>query len=168
MVMIETPRLRIREFTEADFPALFALVSNPEVMRFSEGLEDEATARARLKSFIQSYRTRGYGKWALVEKATGRLIGYCGFGTEEIDGVMMPELGYRLFPAYWGCGLATEAAIACSQYAEDHHCFPRYLGFTHPGNTGSQNVLRKVGLKLIGERPYHGYTVIVFEKHLSP
>jgi [ribosomal protein S5]-alanine N-acetyltransferase len=166
--MIDTPRLHLREFTDTDFPSLFALVSNPEVMRFSEGLEDEPTARARLKSFIHSYRVRGYGKWAVEEKSTGQLIGYCGFGTEEIDGVMMPELGYRLLPEYWGSGLATEAAMACSQYAEDHHCFPRYLGFTHPGNTGSQNVLRKVGLIYVGERQYHGYTVVVFEKYLSP
>jgi [ribosomal protein S5]-alanine N-acetyltransferase len=166
--MIDTPRLHLREFTEADFAALMAVVSNPEVMRFSEGVEDEATVRARLDSFIHSYRTRGYGKWAVEEKSTGQLIGYCGFGTEEIDGAMMPELGYRFLPNFWGRGLATEAALACSHYAETNHCFPHYVGFTHPGNTGSQNVLRKVGLKYVGERQYHGYTVVVFEKYLSP
>ena len=163
-MLIETPRLRLREFVAADFPALLAIVSHAEVMRFSDGTESEPVAWARLAAYQRSYRERGFGKWAAEEKGAGRVIGYCGFGLEEFDGRAEPELGFRFLPAYWGAGLATEAAQACSRYAFSHLGFSRYLGFADPANLASRRVLEKIGMSLIGERPFHGSPVVVYEK----
>src|SRR4051812_22448331 len=115
--MIETPRLLLREFGDADFAALYAIVSNPETMRFSDGVEAEAAARVRLAAFRESYSARGFGKWAVETKEDGKIVGYCGFGLEEFDGHAEPELGFRFLPAFWGRGFATEAALGCSRYA---------------------------------------------------
>jgi RimJ/RimL family protein N-acetyltransferase len=167
-IVIETPRLRLREFTQADFPALLAIVSHAEVMRFSDGVESAATARARLDIYRRSYCERGFGKWAVVEKGKGAIIGYCGFGVEDFAGQVEPELGFRLLPAYWGVGLATEAAQACSRHAFSHLKFPRFLGFADPANSASRKVLEKIGMGLIGERPFHGYPVVVYEKKREP
>jgi RimJ/RimL family protein N-acetyltransferase len=162
--VIETPRLRLREFTEADFPSLLAIVSHAEVMRFSDGVETESVARARLAMYLRSYRERGFGKWAVEEKRGGGVMGYCGFGVEEFDGQAEPELGFRFLPAYWGAGFATEAAQACSRHAFSHLGFTRYLGFADPANVSSQKVLEKIGMSPIRERPFHGYSVVVYEK----
>ena len=162
--MIETPRLLLREFSEADFPALHAIVSNPETMRFSDGVESESTARVRLAAFRQSYSQRGFGKWAVEERESGKIVGYCGFGVEEFDGCAEPELGFRFLPAFWGLGFATEAALGCSRYAFTVLGFPRYLGFANPANVASVRVLEKLGMSLVGDRTFHGYPVVVYQK----
>jgi len=164
MMLIETSRLRLREFAEADFPTLHAIVSNAEVMRFSDGVESEAAARARLAAYQRSYRERGFGKWAAEDKQSGRVIGYCGFGVEEFDGRLEPELGFRFLPAYWGAGLATEAALACSGHAFSELGFPRFLGFAAPANGASRRVLEKIGMTLLGERSFHRSPVMVYVK----
>lgn len=162
--MLATARLQLREFTEADFPALLALVSHPEVMRFSDGIESEAAAHVRLAGYLRAYRERGFGKWAVQERSSGRVIGYCGFGWEEFDGVSRPELGFRLLPDCWGRGFATEAAAACDRHASAALGFNDYLGFAHPDNTASRRVLEKLGLVLLGERSFHGGPVVVYRK----
>lgn len=165
--MIDTPRLLLREFSEADFPALYAIVSNPETMRFSDGVESEATARVRLTAFCQSYADRGFGKWAVEERESGDIVGYCGFGVEEFDGCVEPELGFRFLPAFWGVGFATEAALGCSRYAFSLLKFPRYFGFANPANVASVRVLEKIGMSRLGDRKFHGYPVVVYQKNES-
>lgn len=166
--MIETPRLLLREFSEADFPALYEIVSNPETMRFSDGVESKSTARVRLTAFRQSYAEHGFGKWAVEKRESGEIVGYCGFGVEEFDGRAEPELGFRFLPAFWGVGFATEAALGCSQYAFSCLGLPRYLGFANPTNVASLRVLEKLGMSLLGNRKFHGYPVVVYQKKKEP
>lgn len=166
--MIETPRLLLREFTEDDFPALQAIVSNPETMRFSDGVESEPAARARLAAFRRSYAERGFGKWAVEVKQGGKIAGYCGFGVEEFDGRTELELGFRLLPEFWGRGFATEAALGCSRHAFDRLGFSRFWGFASPANVASLRVLGKIGMSLLGDRTFHGYPVVVYEKRNEP
>lgn len=166
--MIDTPRLRIREFVDADFLALLALVSDPKAMRFSDGIENAAAARKRLAGYRSSYRERCFGKWAVEEKTSGRFIGYCGFGIEEFDHKLQPELGFRFLPSSWGSGFATESAMACSHLAFANLGFDRYLGFAHPENHASRRVLEKLGMQLVGPRNFHGGPVIVYEQTNRP
>nr|WP_281171849.1 GNAT family N-acetyltransferase [Aliagarivorans taiwanensis] len=58
---------------------------------------------------LTCYSSHGVGPWALVEKETGELIGFCGVGPELIAGVEEINLGYRLAQKFWNRGLATEA-----------------------------------------------------------
>jgi RimJ/RimL family protein N-acetyltransferase len=160
--MIETARLILREFREQDLPALHALVSDPLVMQFSGGLEDEAMARRRLAGYRASYRQHGFGKWAVELRSSAMVIGYCGFGLEEFDGQRAPELGFRLRPECWGAGLATEAARACNEYAFATLGFSHFLGFAHPANVASRRVLEKIGLRRVGDRTFHGGPVVVY------
>ena len=59
---------------------------------------------------IADYRKHGFGRWGVVLKATGRLIGFAGL--KYLDELREVDVGYRLLPEYWGMGLATEAAQA--------------------------------------------------------
>ena len=147
-----------------DFPALYAIVSNSETMRFSDGAESESTTWARLAAFRRSYVECGFGKWAVQKKDDGKIVGYCGFGVEEFDGQVEPELGFRFLPAFWGRGFATEAALSCSRYAFNRLGFPRYLGFANPANGASLRVLEKIKMSVVGEREFHGYPVVVYQK----
>lgn len=160
--MIETPRLLLREFRTQDLAALHALVADPAVMRFSDGIESEADAGRRLDGYREAYVRHGFGKWAVVHKESARVIGYCGFGIEEFDGQREPELGFRLAPKFWGLGLASEAALACSQHAFATLGFQRFLGFAHPENIASIRILEKLGMRHLGNRTFHGGPVVVY------
>lgn len=147
MVWLETERLILRDFTLEDVQKLAPMLSDPRVMRFSpQGVLSTVETQAKIEDFMASYQQHGFGKWAVVLKATHQLIGYCGIMLEHIDGVDEPEVGYRLDPAFWGQGLATEAAKAALQYGLDQLHLPYVLGIVEPANTASVNILKKLGM----------------------
>lgn len=150
--IIETPRLIIREFTMSDVDNLAYILSKPEVMHFSltGAISTEETA-IKIKSYIDSYQQHGYGKWAVIHRKTGKLIGYCGIAIEEIDNNLENELGYRFDPDYWRQGFATEAANSCINYAFDTLHIEYLLGIVEPENTASIRVLQKIGMEFVKE-----------------
>ncbi|NJL64324.1 MAG: GNAT family N-acetyltransferase [Methylacidiphilales bacterium] len=151
-LIIETTRLILREFVPADIAEFAAILAKPEAMRFSPtGVISIEQTAAKMTSFIDSYIERGYGKWAVIERQTGQLIGYCGIAVEEIEGKRENELGYRFDPNFWGQGLATEAAIACLQYAFNQLKLKYVLGIVYPENKASIRVLEKIGMEFVKE-----------------
>src|SRR5438128_2204028 len=108
-MILETERLLLRPFTQDDEEDLFALYTDPRVMRYLGGVRTREQTRQRLDAMLAHWREYGYGIWALVEKGTGAFVGRCGLGHlhEEVGD---PELAYTLGRACWGRGLATEAA----------------------------------------------------------
>ncbi len=116
-MIVETPRLVLREFALTDERHLSPILASSQVMRFSvSGCLTLEQTKEEIDSFITSYRKYGFGKWAVILKETNQLIGYCGIALEEIDSKQETELGYRLSENYWGHGLATEAARAALHY----------------------------------------------------
>ena len=155
----ETERLRLRALTVADAEAFFALNSNRDVMRFTgepplHSLEEAKQALARYPDF----ETVGYGRWGCVLKKEQRVIGFCGLKyLSDLDAV---DVGYRLLPAYWGQGLATEACRASVQFGFDVLQLDRIIGLVLPGNVASIRVLEKVGMHAEGEIVYDGYKAL--------
>ena len=96
------------------------------------------------------------------------MIAYCGFGLEEFDGKLQPEIGFRIFPNFWGRGIATEAATVCASHARTHFRIEHYLGFAHPRNSASRRVLEKLGMRLVGDSHFHGGPVVVYQSNNSP
>jgi RimJ/RimL family protein N-acetyltransferase len=147
MVWLETERLILRDFVLEDVQKLALILGDPRVMQFSpQGILSTAETQAKIEEFIDSYQRQGFGKWAVVFKDNHQLIGYCGIILEHIDGVDEPEVGYRLAPAFWGQGLATEAAKAAVQYGLNQLRLPYILGIVEPANTASVNILKKLGM----------------------
>ena len=149
-IIIETDRLILREYTEADAPAFFRLNSDPEVMRYvpDEALNSVDEARQILVSHpMADYRERGFGRWACVLKQTGEHIGFCGLKyLKDIDDI---DLGFRFIRSQWGKGLATEAALASIRYGFDELKLDHILGLAEPENRASIRVLEKVGMRFI-------------------
>jgi RimJ/RimL family protein N-acetyltransferase len=157
---IETARLRLRMFEPADLDSLCEMTSDPEVMRFighGQILTREET-RSNLESIIAAFRRRGFGRWALESKATGRLVGYCGLslGEEEV-GV---ELAYLLARAEWGRGLALEAGRACVRYAFERLGLRSVAGLTLHDNSRSRRVLERLGMSLVGDAHFYGFDCV--------
>ena len=150
MKPIETERLILRQYTEDDAPAFFALNSDPEVMRYvpDELMVNVDQAREILRSHpMVDYRERGFGRWACILKASGEYIGFCGLKyLKEIDDV---DLGFRFIPSQWGKGLATEAALASVHYGFDELKLDHIVGLAELENRASIRVLEKVGMQFV-------------------
>jgi len=150
-IIFETPRLILRQFTEADAPLILALNSDPEIVKFVHEpvLETEAQAKKILSEIILPQYKNNLGRWAIHTKVNMDFIGWCGLKyrpeRDEFD------LGYRLQQHAWGKGFATEAA----EHTLDHgfNCLNLEIitGRAHIQNLASIKVLEKIGMNFIGE-----------------
>lgn len=111
-------------------------------------------SRARAERRIVLEHQLGYTMWTVVERATGRIIGACGFALVEGVGPDV-ELAYQFGADHWGQGYATEAAAACLEYGFAELELDRVLGMTFPDNFASRRVLEKVGMTYEGRATYY-------------
>ena len=153
-IVLETERLLLRRFTEADAGALAALYGDPRVMRFIT-LQPPSPAEVAAKilpEYLLEYRVLadGLGSFAAIEKETGQLAGRFSLKPARSYGLADgTELGYRLYPAFWGCGLATEGARALIRSAFEYLHVDRVVATTMADNSGSWRVLEKCGLRRV-------------------
>ncbi|MEP6955456.1 MAG: GNAT family N-acetyltransferase [Chthoniobacterales bacterium] len=150
-VVLETERLLLREYVEDDAEAFLELNSNPEVLRFvsDKPLLNVEQARQILLDYpIDDYRAHGFGRCACILKSTSEQIGFAGLK-------YLPELGevdvaFRLKPAHWGFGFATEAALASVRFGFSNLGLQQIIGLALPENRASVRVLEKAGLSHAG------------------
>jgi ribosomal-protein-alanine N-acetyltransferase len=121
------------------------------------GPYDEETARARsardLARYGESWATLGWGVWALIDRAGGRLIGECGL--LQLPESPDVELVYLLERDRWGEGLAAEAGREVLRHAFEHLGLPRVVALTHPQHGASRRVMEKLGMSREADR-FHG------------
>ena len=162
--MIETPRLLLRPIEAADFDAFTAIYADPEVTRFigqGSALTPEAVADL-LERRMKDYERQGYGVLAVVEKATGRLIGRCGLVHWEIDGRDELEVGYIFARSAWGRGYATEAARAVRGLALGPLRRRRLISLIRYGNEASVRVAEKLGMTHERDVDFQGQVARLF------
>ncbi|MEU9172186.1 GNAT family N-acetyltransferase [Streptomyces sp. NPDC048420] len=156
-VFLETERLRLRAFTEADVEHLVALDGDPEVMRFLTGgtpTPPESVRARTLPRLLHDHPglgTRGY--WAAEEKPTGTFLGWFEFRPLDDDSPAVVELGYRLNRAAWGRGYATEGSRALIDKGFTDLGVERVTANTMTVNRGSRRVMEKSGLTYL--RTFH-------------
>ena len=165
-MIIETERLWLREYVPEDAAATFELGSNPEVLRYTGDVcltsIDEARTLLCLHP-IADYRKYGFGRWGVVVKDNGRLIGFAGL--KYLDELREVDVGYRLLPEYWGNGLATEAARASVCYGFETLKLSRIIGLVDPQNTRSVRVLEKSGLSFERTIEYASQAAALYAVH---
>ena len=153
---LETARLYLRPFTEADVENLFELDADPEVMRFVGGKPTprQVIEHELLPGYLSYYR-RGdrYGFWAAIEKASGHFLGWFHFRPLDGAGLDEPELGYRLRVDAWGKGYATELSLALIRKGFAEMGVARVVASTFVDNLASRRVLEKCGLQIV--HSYH-------------
>lgn len=172
-IVFETPRLILRRFTEADASLVFALNSDPEILKYlhEPKLESEGHALDILREIILPQYDRNLGRWAIHEKVTNEFIGWCGLKYRpELDET---DLGYRLMQKAWGKGYATEAAFHTLSHGFGHLGLPVISACAHIENLASIKVLEKIGMEYTGEGIVDDCPVRVYIKnnpgsHTSP
>lgn len=113
-------RVRLRAFTNADLDAYAAMSADAEVMRYiGDGQPvGRDIAWRQMAAFLGHWALRGYGMWAVEDRASGRLLGRAGFLNPE--GWPGLELGWLLAREHWGRGLAHEAAALALGWGQRH------------------------------------------------
>ena len=153
-IVLETERMLLRCFTEADAGALAALYGDPRVMRFI-ALQPPSLAEVESKilpEYLREYGdlADGLGSFAAIEKETRQVAGRFSLKPADSYGLVGgTELGYRLYPAFWGRGLATEGARALIASAFERLHLDRVVATTMADNAGSWRVLEKCGLRRV-------------------
>jgi [ribosomal protein S5]-alanine N-acetyltransferase len=158
---LETPRLHLRPFAPGDAATVHRVYADPDVMRYvaTGPLADIATTTRLLRDYISHQQAWGYSFWAVVERASGELIGDAGLYRTPIGEV---ELGYTLGKPWWGRGYATEAAGAWLEAAFARLGVREVVALAEPANAASLRVLEKVGMRRDGERSAFGRPHAVF------
>ena len=168
-IILETPRLALRQLTEDDVDNLFDLNSDPEVMRYITG--GRPTPREEIRDQIIPFYLAVYdrldrlGLWAAESAATGEFLGWFHFRAGPDTDITNVELGYRLRRSAWNQGYATEGSRALISMGFTDLSVERVWAHTMTVNAGSRHVLEKCGLSVVRTIPYEGTDVIEGAEH---
>ena len=154
--MIETERLILRQWRDADRAPYAALNAEAEVMEHFPAPFTREQSDAAINRHIASIARHGWGNWAVERRSDGALLGHVGV---KPTGTGLPlggahEIGWRLARHAWGQGYASEGAQAALTYAFDRLRLPEVVSFTTPRNTRSEAVMRRIGLHRASERDF--------------
>lgn len=153
---IVTPRLRLRPYTAADIPRIHeVLYGDARSAELVGGVSSLVETSATIAECIDGQRRDGYAFWAVVERATGLVIGEAGL-KPFVDGSPEVELGYAFGAPWWGRGYATEAGRAILAEAFGPLGLARVVAVTRDDNAGSLRVLAKLGFVAAGRRAVYG------------
>lgn len=139
-VILETPRLRLREWLPDEEAKLAEFLGDEQVMYAYEGAFDDEKIADWLQWNLESYEKFGYGLWAIERKEDGAVIGECGLTLQTVKGRQLPEIGYHLVREAWHMGYMTEAAQAVKQYAFETLQLPEVCSTVRDTNLASMNV----------------------------
>ena len=148
MMIIETDRLYLREMTKDDFDDLKKVLSDPDSMKFYPRPFTDEKVNQWIKWNIENYDQYGHGLWAVILKVNDVFIGDCGITMQNIDGDTVPEIGFHIIKDYCCHGYATEAALACVDYALNKMEYSKVYSYSRIENIPSQIVAKKIGMTL--------------------
>jgi RimJ/RimL family protein N-acetyltransferase len=149
--MLETKHLILRPYTLQDFDALLLILSDPTTMHFWPRPYTGPEVKTWIERSMQSYVEHEFGRYAVVHKATQKLIGDCGILKGNIAGEVLNDLGYIIHHPYWEKGYATEAVQAVKNYAfQTLHLDVLYANMAY-NHHASQKVAEKIGMKRLKE-----------------
>jgi RimJ/RimL family protein N-acetyltransferase len=145
---IQTQRLLMRRWRDADREPFAALNADPETMRYFPATLDRAASDALVDVIESRFDLQGYGLWALEVSDSGEFIGFTGLNPKpgDVPGTARVEIGWRLAQQGWHQGYATEAATAALDVAFLGVGLTEICSFTSVVNEPSQAVMRRIGL----------------------
>ena len=159
MIIAETERLILRHLHVVDGEAMDRVFGDAEVMRYGHGVQTPEWVRRWLRGCLEDYYQKwGFGLWAVVERSSRDVVGYCGLSRfDDVGGRPETEIGYRLARPYWGRGFGTEAARAVRDYGFDTLSLPRLIAIIDPRNVASIRVAEKTGLRYERDVTFQGF-----------
>lgn len=142
-IILETPRLLLREFEITDAENFYLLNSDHDVIRYTGDVafKNLDEAKALIENYVP-YKRDGYGRWTVVLKETKEILGWCGL--RFIEDTKHIDLGYRFMKKYWNKGYATEAARACVEYGFQKLGMTEIIARAMKENLSSIEVMKKL------------------------
>lgn len=160
-MILETQRLLLRMWRNEDFATYEKMCADPEIMKYLGGRTFERYEAWRHMAFLVGHwQLRGYGHWAVEEKASGKFVGRIGFLYPE--GWPGFELGWTLAREFWGKGYATEGARRALEYAFKDLDKDHVISLIHPDNKNSIRVAERLGETLEGQTELLGHDVLIY------
>jgi RimJ/RimL family protein N-acetyltransferase len=146
--VIDTPRLWLRPWIEADLAPFAEMGRDPRVMAHFPALLFESQSKELAIRVMQHIDAHGFGFWAVERKSDRRFLGFCGLKRVGFAGALADEveIGWRFAHAHWGQGYAREAASACLEHGLGPLGLPRIVSFTVPRNTRSWGLMERLGM----------------------
>src|ERR1700761_6012918 len=146
--MIETDRLILRAPEDRDRAEIAGFNGDPRVGEWLAKTLTREESDAMVDRILAEIAEHGFGFWAVERKADGAVIGLAGLlvmGADLPPGPAL-EVGWRLSPATWGQGYATEAARAAVEWGFANRDAPEIVAVTAVNNLASQAVMRRIGM----------------------
>lgn len=165
--IIETSRLYLRQLSFEDISNLSLVLSDKESMRYYPHAFSNEEVKKWIERNIERYNNDGFGLWAVIRKADNQFLGDCGITLQNIDGDILPEIGFHIIKTYCNKGYATEAAEACRKYALEVLGFTSIYSYSEVGNKTSQRVSSKIGMNRLKTFKKDGTEVVVYEFKVS-
>jgi RimJ/RimL family protein N-acetyltransferase len=155
----ETECLILRDFQNTDADDLFEIDSNPEVHKYlgNNPVKHIDQIREVINSVQMQYQQNGIGRWAVIEKSSGKFIGWSGLKfiqDEKNNHINFYDVGYRLHPDSWGKGYATESGRAALKFGFEVLGLTEVWGTCHEENIASKKSLEKCGLRFVDQILY--------------
>jgi RimJ/RimL family protein N-acetyltransferase len=153
---ITTSRLILRAFTKEDVEPLHRILGEEDVLRYfpNPNPPSQDQVGKLISSQLKHWAEHGYGWWAVEPRWENSLIGWSGLQflpeTKEV------EVAYLLDKAFWGKGLASEAAQASLQFGFENFELESIVAIVHPENIASQRVIEKLGMSFVDQARYFG------------
>lgn len=145
---LQTERLVLRSWKEADLVPFAAMNSDSRVMEFLPTCLTRAESDQLAGRICSAMRASGFGLWAVETRNSGEFIGYVGLLATNFEAHFTPcvEVGWRLAHRFWGRGYATEAARTALEIGFTVFGLDAIVSFTVPRNVRSRKVMERLGM----------------------
>jgi len=145
---LKSERLVLRRWRDADLEPFAAINADPATMRFMPGPMTRDETRAMIGRIEDHHQAHGFGIWALEAPGVAPFVGFLGLQRVGFDAPFTPavEIGWRLSPAHWGKGYATEGAKAALRFGFEDLTLDQIVSFTVLGNKPSWSVMERAGM----------------------
>ena len=144
--ILETDRLFLRQMDMDDFDALYKVLADSDIMKHYPYRFDEKRVRGWIERNINRYHENGFGLWAVCLKENEEMIGDCGLTLQNIEGEILPEIGYHIRADQQHKGYAKEAAAAVRDWAFANTDYPALYSYCKYSNVGSYKTAEAIGM----------------------
>ena len=150
-MLVETTRLILRRWKNADLAPYSEICADPDVMEWigDGSVRTEAECARAIANFERFWEDHGFGLFAVEQRDTGRLIGFSGLAIPSFLPEILPavEIGWRFGKSSWGNGYATEAAKASLTFGFETARIDRIASIYQIGNDASGRIMQKLGMR---------------------
>ncbi len=159
-VALRTPRLTLRAWRPEDRRSFAAMNRDPRVMAYFPGLMEPSASDAFVDRLVSLHADMAFTMWVVEVRRSDRgstsFAGCTGLMPPSFDPPFphqepLVEVGWRLWPQWWGLGIASEAARASLAYGFDVLMLPEIVSFTVQANSPSRRVMERIGMRPDGE-----------------